>query len=124
MVAQVLQRPTLVLNRNWQPVNVASVARALVLVWNESAKVVDPLDYQTYQWEDWASLTPVDDQPFIQAVSQRICVPEVITLTRFSKLPSATVPFSRRNLFKRDRYTCQYCNKRPRQDELLSLIHI
>jgi 5-methylcytosine-specific restriction endonuclease McrA len=118
MVAEVLQRPTLVLNRNWQPVNVASVARALVLVWNESAKVVDPSDYQTYEWEDWASMTPVDDQPFIQAVSQRICVPEVITLTRFSKLPSATVPFSRRNLFKRDRYTCQYCNKRPRQDEL------
>jgi hypothetical protein len=39
MVAKVLQRPTLVLNRNWQPVNVASVARALVLLWNESARV-------------------------------------------------------------------------------------
>ena len=25
MVAKVLQRPTLVLNRNWQPVNVATV---------------------------------------------------------------------------------------------------
>ena len=30
MVASVLQRPTLVLNRNWQPVNVATVARAPV----------------------------------------------------------------------------------------------
>ena len=47
MVAKVLERPTLVLNRNWQPVNVATVARALVLVWNESARVVDPHDYQT-----------------------------------------------------------------------------
>jgi hypothetical protein len=36
-----------VLNRNWQPVNVATVARALVLLWNESARVVDPADYQT-----------------------------------------------------------------------------
>jgi hypothetical protein len=34
MVANSLQRPTLVLNRNWQPVNVATVARALVLLWN------------------------------------------------------------------------------------------
>src|SRR5690606_35717340 len=33
MVA-ILQRPTLVINRNWQPVNVATVARALTLVWN------------------------------------------------------------------------------------------
>ena len=32
MTTRVLQRPTLILNRNWQPVNVASVARALVLV--------------------------------------------------------------------------------------------
>ena len=32
MVAKILQRPTLVLNRNWQPVNVATVARALVLL--------------------------------------------------------------------------------------------
>ena len=28
MVSKVLERPTLVLNRNWQPVNVATVARA------------------------------------------------------------------------------------------------
>ena len=55
MVTKVLQRPTLVLNRNWQPVNVATVARALVLLWNESARVVDPADYQLYTWADWSS---------------------------------------------------------------------
>ena len=31
----------LVLNRNWQPVNVPTVARSLVLSWNEAARVVD-----------------------------------------------------------------------------------
>ena len=30
MVAKMLTRPALVLNRNWQPVNVATVARARV----------------------------------------------------------------------------------------------
>ncbi len=44
-MTKVLQRPTLILNRNWQPVNVATVARALVLLWNESARVVDPKDF-------------------------------------------------------------------------------
>ena len=39
MLARMLHRPALVLNRNWQPVNVATVARALVLLWNESARV-------------------------------------------------------------------------------------
>jgi hypothetical protein len=38
-----LQRPTLVLNRNWQPINVATVARALIMLWNDSAKIVDPI---------------------------------------------------------------------------------
>ena len=42
MSSMVLERPTLVLNRNWQPVGVASVARSLVMVWNETARVVDP----------------------------------------------------------------------------------
>ena len=41
-----LKRPTLILNRNWQPVNVACVARALVLVCRGTARVVDPQDYQ------------------------------------------------------------------------------
>ena len=56
MVAKALERPTLVLNRNWQPVNVATVARALVLLWNEAARVVDVADYQTFSWDDWSRL--------------------------------------------------------------------
>ena len=80
MVAKVLERPTLVLNRNWQPVNVATVARALVLLWNESARVVDPADYQLYTWADWSKLRPRDGEPFIQAVRLRLRVPEVVAL--------------------------------------------
>lgn len=117
MVSKVLQRPTLVLNRSWQPVNVATVARALVMVWSDTARVVDPLSYQLYSWDDWSQLIPCDDQPFVQAVSSRIRVPEVITLTDFNKLPSTTVAFSRRNIFKRDRMTCQYCSKRLKSEE-------
>ena len=118
MVSQVLQRPTLVLNKSWQPVNVATVARALVMVWSDTARVVDPVDYQLYNWQDWSELQPTDDQPFVRAVSQRIRVPEVITLTDFNRLPSTTVAFSRRNIFKRDRMSCQYCGRRLKGDEL------
>ncbi len=82
MVAKALERPTLVLNRNWQPVNVATVARALVLLWNESARVVDPEDYQTYTWADWSQLRVRDGDPFIQAIRLRLRAPEVIVLGR------------------------------------------
>lgn len=115
---QPLQRPTLVLNRNWQPVNVATVARALILLWNESARVVDPSDYQLYDWHDWSKLVPQRDELFVQAVSLRLRVPEVVTLTEFDRVPTAAVTFSRRNVFKRDRFACQYCGKQPGSDEL------
>ena len=113
MIAQTLEGPALVLNRNWQPVNVATVARALVLLWNETARVVDPDDYQTYSWSDWARLAPADGDRFIQAVNFRLRVPEVITLTGYDRVPTASVAFSRRNLFRRDHYTCQYCGIQP-----------
>ncbi len=118
MVAHVLQRPTLILNRNWQPVNVATVSRALVMLWNESARVIDPHDYQVYTWADWSQLVPANDEPFIRAVRLRLRVPEVVTLTDYDRLPTAAVSFSRRNIFKRDYYTCQYCGVQPGSEEL------
>ena len=118
MVANVLQRPTLVLNRNWQPVNVTTVARSLTMVFSGSAHIVDPQSYQLFDWEDWSALKPADDQLAVQAVSQRFCVPEVIVLTRFDRTPVGAVTFSRRNIFKRDRYSCQYCGAQPKSDEL------
>lgn len=118
MVAKVLEHPTLVLNRNWQPVNVATVARALVLVWNENARVVDPDDYRLYSWSDWSELRPGDGEPFIQAVRLRLRVPEVIVLGEYDRLPTAAVSFSRRNVFKRDHWACQYCGRQPGSEEL------
>ncbi len=118
MVANVLERPTLVLNRNWQAINVATVGRALTLLWNESARVVDPCDYQTYDWADWSQLTPQAGEPFIQAVRLRVRVPEVVALAKYDRLPTAAVSFSRRNIFKRDHYACQYCGLQPGSEEL------
>lgn len=115
---RILQRPTLVLNRNWQPVNVATVARALILLWNKAAKVVDPADYQLYNWADWSCLTPGTDELFVRLVRQRLRVPEVIALSEFDRMPTSQVTFSRRNVFKRDRFTCQYCHQQPGSDEL------
>jgi 5-methylcytosine-specific restriction endonuclease McrA len=118
MVARILERPTLVLNRNWQPVNVATVGRALTMLWNESARVVDPHDFQMYAWHDWSQLAPRDGELFIQAIRKRLRVPEVVTLMEFDRVPMAAVSFSRRNIFKRDHYTCQYCGVQPGSEEL------
>jgi 5-methylcytosine-specific restriction endonuclease McrA len=118
MQGAVLDRPTLVLNRNWQPVNIAPVSRALTMLWNESAHVVDPDDFRLYTWADWARLAPREGEPFIRTVTFRMRVPEVVTLTRYDRVRESTVTFSRRNLFKRDHSSCQYCGARPGSAEL------
>lgn len=117
-MSPILQRPTLVLNRNWQPINVSTVARALLMLWNDSARIVDPVDYQLLDWEDWSRLVPDRNEPFIQTFRQRFRVPEVVALTKYDRLPTQTVAFSRRNVFKRDKMTCQYCGKMPGSEEL------
>lgn len=118
MTASILDRPTLVLNRNWQPVNVATVARSLVMIWNESAYVVDPDDFRVYNWADWAALAPKAGEPFLRAVSFHLRVPEVVTLRHYDRPRENAVTFSRRNIFKRDHTTCQYCGARPGSSEL------
>ena len=117
-MSSILDRPTLVLNRNWQPVGVASVARALVKVWNDHAVIVDPADYQTYAWDDWSVLQPDDGDPCIRTQTLKLKVPEVVVMTRYDRVPTYVVTFSRRNLFKRDEYMCQYCGCRPGSEEL------
>jgi 5-methylcytosine-specific restriction endonuclease McrA len=114
----VLERPTLVLNRSWQPVSVATVARSLTMLWNATAYVVDPDDFQLYTWADWARLAIRDGEPFVQAVKFRMRVPEVLTLKRHDRPRESVVTFSRRNIFKRDHSTCQYCGGRPGSAEL------
>ena len=109
-----LSRQTLVLNRNWQPVGVASVARSLTLVASERARIVDPADFQQYTWADWAKMIPQEDEQFVQSVAFRIRVPEVITLMVYDRVPTNVVTFSRRNIYKRDRYACQYCGRQGR----------
>jgi len=58
MTRNVLELPTLVLNRNWQPVHVTTVVRALVMLWNETAKAVEPDEFRLYDWADWSQLEP------------------------------------------------------------------
>ena len=99
IVVAMLSRQTLVLNRNWQPVGVASVARSLTLVAAERARIVDPANFQQYTWADWAKLIPQGDELFVQSVAFRIRVPEVITLTEYDRVRSNAVTFSRRNIY-------------------------
>jgi len=113
MSTAVLDQPTLVLNRNWQPVHVTTVARSLILLWNDAARVVDPEEYRLMSWEDWTQFVPAEGAPCVRSARLRLKVPEIICLAHYDRLPSTAVTFSRRNVSKRDHYICQYCGAQP-----------
>ena len=81
----------LVLNQNYEPLNVCSARRAVVLVDLGKAEVLE-----------------VDGLVF-RSPSIEIRVPSVVRLHRLVKRPRPRVRLTRREVFFRDHYTCQYC---------------
>lgn len=118
MQASVLTQPTLVLNKSWLAIATTPVRQALRLVYAGSAKAIQPETYEAHAFESWADLAVAPEEPCVRTVTLRIRVPEVIMLTRYDRMPAQSVVFTRRNLYKRDRNTCQYCGLRPGTAEL------
>jgi 5-methylcytosine-specific restriction endonuclease McrA len=119
----------LVLNKNWAPVSTISLRRAITMVFSThhdgapKARIIEPESYCAMTWDEWSQLRPKVDDEKIQTGDLAFRVPEIILLSRFDKLPQPKVHFSRRNLYKRDNYSCQYCGIKPGSTEL-SVDHI
>ncbi len=107
-----LDRPTLVLNRSWLPIHVTPARRAITLVYRGVASVVQTDTYETFDFLAWAR-QPVAPGKCVRTVRLRIPLPEVIVLRSFDRVTRRHIPFTRRNLFRRDRLRCQYCGCRP-----------
>lgn len=50
-------------------------------------------------------------------------IPRIIRLLTYDRVPTNTVKFSRKNIFLRDDYRCQYCGRRHSSSSL-SLDHV
>lgn len=115
----------LVLNRNFLAVHIAHWSKALSMVYQGHAEVVDE-DLATYDFESWTELSALlAEHPagFVRTPTLRIAVPEVIRLTRYDRLPQREVVFTRRNLYEHYRYRCCYCGRTFRTQEL-NLDHV
>jgi 5-methylcytosine-specific restriction endonuclease McrA len=94
----------LVLNQNYEPLNVCHPRRAFVLVERGKAEVLE------HGRDSWRSATRV------------FPLPSVIRLIYLIKRPRPQMRLSRREVFNRDKYTCQYCGRRGQRD--LTLDHV
>ena len=115
----VLDKKTLILNKGWQPVHITTVRDAIVLLFKGVAKAVCPETYQAYDFDDWLNVQP-NGNGAVKSKNIVIAAPHVVVLLSYDKIPMIST-FSKRNVFKRDKYTCQYCGKQERD---LTIDHV
>jgi len=86
----------LVLNATYEPINVCTVRRAVVLLLKEKAEVIERAE-----WE-------------LHSASSTMVRPAVIRLVSYVRIPRDTHrrKITRRAVFARDNWTCQYCGSR------------
>lgn len=122
-----LNYTVLVLNRLWQPVQTCGIKRAMKLLCLGQAKVVQTSGEEKFMTHDFTSWLEYSSrsksEKVIHTVSLTLCVPEIIVLDLFDRMPKREVKFNRTNIFVRDHYTCQYC-RTVFPDEQLNLDHV
>ena len=90
----VVTAPVLVLNLNYVPINVCTVRRAVVLVVKGKAELLE------------------NHRGQLRTVNRIFDAPSIIRLGYLVKRPYLPRKLSKKEVFLRDRYTCQYCAKK------------
>lgn len=91
----------LVLNASYEPLQIISVRRAIVLLLQEKAELIEAA------------------QQKLRASTFCVDTPLVIRLVRYIRIPRRLkLPCSRRGVLIRDRDTCQYCGVQPGRTNL------
>lgn len=87
-----LDANVLILNQDYQPLNVVNVRKSLMLIVLEKAEMLH--DYPNRK---------------IRTISSEFDYPSVIRLRRYARIPYKYIVLSRKNVMKRDGMKCQYC---------------
>ena len=96
--------PVLVLNQSYEPLNICQVRRAIVLLYQSKAEMLE------------------NGSDFIHSANYDFPVPSVIRLASMIKRPRRFErKLTRLDVFRRDRHSCQYCGRETRQ---LTLDHV
>ncbi|HEY72348.1 MAG: HNH endonuclease [Chloroflexi bacterium] len=98
-----MNKPVLVLNGNYQPINVCNTKRAMGLILADKAMVLE------------------NGRGVIHTVSRTFERPSVIRLVYVVRRPRSHVRLCKREILRRDEYRCQYCGREMGQ---LTLDHV
>lgn len=117
-----LSLPVLVINRLYQPVQITSARRAILLLYGGSAAALDDRG-ELFDFAAWRKQPIRDDDEALAIVGGSLRIPRVIHLRRYDRARRPTVRLTRKNVMLRDNHLCQYCAARlPTRD--LNIDHV
>jgi 5-methylcytosine-specific restriction endonuclease McrA len=110
----------LVLNRNWQAINIRTPAEAFCQMATNVATTleIEGEDYiRPVPWDEWIRLPIREQDNAVQTVRGPIRVPTVIVAVNYAKVPKKRPKLCARTIRERDANRCQYTGRVLRPDE-------
>ena len=110
----------LVLNRNWQAVNVRTPQEAFCMMATNVATGLDiegESHIRPVTWTEWITLPIRPQDNAVQTVRGPIRVPAVIVAVNYAKVPKKRPKLCARSIRERDGNRCQYTGRVLRPDE-------
>lgn len=86
--------PALLLNATYEPLSIVSWKKAITLVLLNKAEMLEPQDRE------------------VSSATRAFVLPSVLRLYSRVKVPRRAVQFSRSNVYRRDNFRCQYCERK------------
>lgn len=110
----------LVLNRNWQAINIRTPADAFCQMATNVATALE-IERESHirpvTWDEWITLPIRDGDNAVHTVRGAIRVPTVIVAVNFTKVPKKRPRLCARSIRERDDNRCQYTGKLLHPDE-------
>mgnify|MGYP000234243994 CR=1 FL=1 len=98
-----MDEPVLVLNANYEPLNICSTRRAVGMMLTGKAEML------------------LDGRGEIKTATSSFPRPSIVRLSVMVHRPHPRVKLTKREVFRRDKYTCQYCGERS---AVLTIDHV
>ncbi len=86
--------PVLVLNQNYEPLNICQLRRAVVLILRGKAEILE------------------NGRGYLHSMNASFDIPSVIRLDHFVRRPHRPRRMTKLEIFNRAQYTCQYCGRK------------